>query len=128
MSLIVIPFIEIIWDGIYVRWIKRFSYTIHILLQDKSQQAIITQLTLPTYYNVRTSFFYETDIDAIHEDIIILVGSYTKDELQELIDLIRLKNKQVYHIGDNHFLEDVIYTHTKFAGIMALRYTSSQIE
>ncbi|AKH32680.1 UDP-glucose:undecaprenyl-phosphate glucose-1-phosphate transferase [candidate division SR1 bacterium Aalborg_AAW-1] len=128
LSLIVIPFIEIIWDGIYVRWIKRFSHTIHILLQDKPQQAIITQLTLPTYYNVRTSFFYETDIDAIHEDIIILVGSYTKDELQELIDLIRLKNKQVYHIGDNHFLEDVIYTHTKFAGIMALRYTSSQIE
>lgn len=127
-TLVIIPLIEALRKWLYLRWIQQFSHTIHILLQDKTQEAIGTQLTLPTYYKVRTSLFHTIDIDEIAEDIIILVGSYTKDELQELIDLIRLRNKQVYHIGDNHFLEDVIYTHTKFAGIMALRYTSSQIE
>lgn len=113
-SLVIIPLVETIWKNLYLHWIKKFSHTVHILLQDETQQAISTQLTLPTYYKVRTSLFHTIDIDEIAEDMIILVGSYTKDELQELIDLIRLKNKQVYHIGDNHFLEDVIYTHTKF--------------
>lgn len=41
---------------------------------------------------------------------------------------MRLENKQIYHIGDNHFLEDVIYGQTKFAGLLMLRYSSSQIE
>ena len=127
-TLVIIPLVEALRKWLYLRWIQQFSHSVHILLQDQTQQAIGTQLTLPTYYKVRTSLFHTIDIDEIAEDIIILVGSYTKDELQELIDLIRLRNKQVYHIGDNHFLEDVIYTHTKFAGIIALRYTSSQIE
>ena len=127
-SLIIIPLVEYIWKKLYYQWIQQFSHTVLILLQDDTQKAITTQLTLPTYYKVRTALFSDTNLEEIDEDIVLLVWSYKKNELQSLIDLIRLQHTQVYHIGDNHFLEDVIYTHTKFGNIMSIRYTSSQIE
>lgn len=127
-SLIIFPIVELIWNTIYLKWLQRFSYTIHILLYDAHQSSIINDLHIPPYYNIKNSLFSPTVVSEITEDIILLVGSYPKEELQEIIDLMRLTNKEVYHIGDNHFLEDIIYTHTKFAGVLALRYSSSQIE
>ena len=127
-SLVILPVVEYIRKKLYYLWIQQFSHTVLLLLQEKEQAAITTQITLPNYYRVRTALFSDTDLTAIDEDIVLLVGSYNKNELQSLIDLIRLQNTQLYHIGDNHFLEDVIYTHTNFGNIMTIRYTSSQIE
>lgn len=126
--LIILPLVEYIRKKLYYQWIQQFSHTVLILLQEQEQEAIIEQVTLPNYYKVRIALFSETNLKAIDEDIVLLVGSYNKNELQSLIDLIRLQNTQLYHIGDNHFLEDVIYTHTNFGSIMTIRYTSSQIE
>ncbi len=127
-SLIIIPLVESLRRRFYLRWIQQFHHSLLILIQDDSQNNIVQQLTLPSYYSVRTALFSDITLEQVDDDEIVLVGGYTKDELQSLIDLMRLSNTQVYHIGDNHFLEDVIYTTTKFGGIMALRYTSSQIE
>ncbi len=128
-TLIAIPIIEAIWKGFFRTRIKKFSHTVLILSHDKNQSNnIVDQLILPNYYDITKKKFSWQFSWEVKQDIVILVWSYTQDELQYFIDLIRLQNKELYHIGDNHFLEDVIYTASKVGGIQALRYTSSQIE
>lgn len=128
-SLLIIPLVEQIWRYFYHRRNKQFAYKVLILSRDQSQgNDIIEQLSLPSYYTIYKKVFSWQYIGSISEDIIILVWSYTPDELQYFIDLIRLQNKEVYHIGSNYFLEDVIYNPSTIGGIQALRYTSSQIE
>ncbi len=127
-SLFVLPLLDQIWKKLYTHILKQSALSIRVLLQDVDQRIITTQLNFPDHFSVSTSLFDTTTLHNLTEDIIVLIGSYDKDKLQELIDLMRLTNKQLYHIGSNYFLEDIIYTHTKFAWTMALRYTSSQIE
>ncbi len=128
-TLIIIPLVERLRRWFYKRWIQQFSHTVLILSHDQSQSDdIIDQLSLPSYYDIYKKKFSWQFSWEIKQDIVILVWSYTQDELQYFIDLIRLQNKELYHIWDNHFLEDVIYTPSKIWWIQALRYTSSQIE
>ena len=129
VTLIAIPLIETVWRWFYRWWVKQFSHTVLILSHDKTQSNnIVDQLILPKYYEITKKQFSWQFSGEVKQDIVILVWSYTQDELQYFIDLIRLQNKELYHIGDNHFLEDVIYTASKIGWIQALRYTSSQIE
>ena len=129
ISLISLPLIEQIRKWWYRRWVQQFSHSVLILSHDQNQSNdIIDQLSLPSYYDISKKKFSWQFSGEIKQDIVILVGSYTQDELQYFIDLIRLQNKELYHIWDNHFLEDVIYTPSQIWGIQALRYTSSQIE
>jgi lipopolysaccharide/colanic/teichoic acid biosynthesis glycosyltransferase len=128
-SLIIIPIIEWIREWWYRRRIQKFSHSVLILSHDQNQSNdIVDQLSLPSYYDISKKKFSWHFSWEIKQDIVILVGSYTQDELQYFIDLIRLQSKELYHIWDNHFLEDVIYTPSQIWWIKALRYTSSQIE
>lgn len=128
-TLVALPLIETLWKWLYSSWVKQFSHSVLILSHDKVQSNnVVDQLILPKYYEITKKQFSWQFTGEIKQDIVILVWSYTQDELQYFIDLIRLQNKELYHIWDNHFLEDVIYTSSKIWGIQALRYTSSQIE
>ena len=114
-TLLVLPLLDQIWKKLYTHILKQSALSIRVLLQDVDQRIITTQLNFPDHFSVSTSLFDTTTLHNLTEDIIVLIGSYDKDKLQELIDLMRLTNKQLYHIGSNYFLEDIIYTHTKFA-------------
>lgn len=128
-SLVIIPLLEVLRWWFYQTRIQKFSHSVLILSHDQSQSDdIINQLILPRYYEIHKKKFSWQFSWEVKQDIVILVWSYTQDELQYFIDLIRLQNKELYHIGDNHFLKDVIYTRNKIGGIQALRYKSSQIE
>lgn len=128
-TVVIIPIIERLRKLLYTRWIQQFSHSVLILSHDQNQSDdIIDQLSLPSYYDIHKKKFSWQFSSEIKQDIVILVWSYTQDELQYFIDLIRLQSKELYHIWDNHFLEDVIYTPSKIWWIQALRYTSSQIE
>ena len=128
-SIIILPIVEWIWKKFYKNRIQQFSHSVLILSHDKNQSKdIVNQLSLPSYYDIHNKIFSGNFSGSVKEDIVILVWTYTQDELQYFIDLIRLQSKELYHIWDNHFLEDVIYTPSKIWWIQALRYTSSQIE
>ena len=128
-TLLIIPIIEALWRRLYINWIQKFSHSILIISRDQDQSNnILEQIQLPAYYDIRKIKFSWQLFKKIQEDIVLLVWSYTQDELQEFIDIIRLQSKQLYHIWDNHFLEDVLYKPKKIGWIWALRYTSSQIE
>lgn len=129
LSLIVLPLLEIVWRRLYTKRTEQFAHTILILGRDTDHnKEIIENINLPSYYQIHKKIFSWQFNDKISEDILILVGSYTPDELQHIIDTLRLKHTQLYHIGDNHFVEDVIYTTQKIWWLQALRYTASQIE
>lgn len=125
---VIVPLTDWIRKYWYAAQLKRHPGQILFLLQDKNQEIIAHQFKTPKHYQTTISLFTDIDTNSLNYDIIVLVGSYTKDQLQDIIDIMRLKNTQLYHIGDNHFLEDVIYTHTNFWNLMSIRYTASQIE
>lgn len=126
--LCVIPLFDWIWSVIFAQRIKHKKIQIRILLEDQTQYDIVEHFTFPKYYHVNTSLFDEIDLSEITEHTIVLVWSYNEHTLQELIDQLRLRDKQIYHVGNNYFLQDIVYTHTKFAGVLAMRYTPSQIQ
>jgi hypothetical protein len=95
ISLISLPLIEQIRKWWYRRWVQQFSHSVLILSHDQNQSNdIIDQLSLPSYYDISKKKFSWQFSGEIKQDIVILVGSYTQDELQYFIDLIRLQNKE----------------------------------
>lgn len=128
-SLIILPLFEAIRRRFYTIWMKQFAHSVLILSRDTDQtKEIIDQINLPAYYDIHKKVFDWLLPDKIQEDIVLLVGLYTQDELQYIVDKLRLKSTQLYHISENHFVEDIIYQPSKIGGLRALRYTSSQIE
>jgi lipopolysaccharide/colanic/teichoic acid biosynthesis glycosyltransferase len=128
-SIVLIPLADALWKRLYISRMKQFSHSILILYRETEQaQQIIQDISLPSYYNIRKKIFSWQLSDLGKTDIVLLVWSYTQDELQSIVDNLRLKNIQLYHIGDNHFLEDIVYTPTKIGWIRALRYKATELE
>ena len=128
-ALVFVPVLDWLRSKVFAQWIKHKSIQVRILLEDKSQFDIVKHFQFPDYYHINTSIFDEvSDLSSIQEQIVILVWSYTDQTLQELIDQLRLRDKHIYHVGNNYFLQDIVYTHTKFAGVLAMRYIPSQIQ
>ncbi len=128
-TLVVIPLIDNIRKRIYLERMKQYSHSLLILYRDNAQaKDIIDQIKLPSYYGIHKKEFFWPISWTIQQDIVLLVGSYNQDELQEIIDNIRLQSKELYHISDNHFLEDVIYIPKKIWWLRSVQYTSSIIE
>ena len=128
-SLIIIPIFEIIRQWLYTNRIQQFSHSVLILYRENEQsENIINQINLPSYYKISKKSFSDQFSYHISEDIILLVGGYSQDELQKIVDTLRLQSKQLYHIGDNHFLEDIVYTPSKIGWLRSLRYKATELE
>ncbi len=61
-------------------------------------------------------------------DIIITVGNFDKNFLQEISDYVRLLWKQFYHISESFFLEDLIYSPSRIWPVLAFEYKPSPLE
>lgn len=128
-TLLILPIIDSIRRSLYIGFMKQFTNSILILYRDSEQaKDILNHIKPPSYYTLQKEVFSWQLSHHIQEDIVLLVWSYTQDELQYIIDHIRLQNKQLYHISDHHFLEDIVYTPSKIGGLRAVRYQASHLE
>lgn len=129
-SLILIPIIEYLRTKLHHNRMNTIGHTILLLTKSESthHNNIIDNLTLPSYYTIIKKNYTWPNMIVWEYDTIILVGAFEQEELQYFIDLTRLQHTQLYHIGDNHFLEDIIYTSGQIGWLQAIRYTASQIE
>lgn len=129
VSIIIIPLVEYCWKIFYTKRIKKNSHSLLILYHDSEQsESTIKELNIPSYYHIHKKKFSWPLSEPIQEDIVLLIGAYNQEKLQEIIDHIRLQSKELYHIGDNHFLEDVIYTPKKIWWLRTIRYQITKLE
>lgn len=69
------------------------------------------------------------DIDITEYFIVIAVGSFQKDILQNIFEKVRFSdNTRFYHISEGFFLEDVVYSPENIDNIIALEYKHSKLD
>ncbi len=61
-------------------------------------------------------------------DVIITVWSFDKNFLQEVLDMVRIQDKQFYHISENFFLEDLVYFPSRVGPILAFEQKPSPLD
>ncbi len=129
-TLIFIPLFDIFWQRISHHLFKKDNEKILILYREEVHYHNIKDHKRPHYYSVTyvdyTNSYNKVDINNFNT--IVLIGSYDKDAIQNIFDSVRLHNQQLYHIADNHFLEDVSYETSKIGNMLALRYRATELE
>ncbi len=68
------------------------------------------------------------DIDTKKYLMVIAVGSFSKQELQNIFEKIRFSHTRFYHISEGFFLEDVVYAPENIDNIIALEYKHSKLD
>lgn len=66
--------------------------------------------------------------DLQNVDILFLVWSINSKKIEELMDIARFKQIEVYHIPDVNFLEDILYYPERFGPIISWKYKASPLE
>lgn len=75
-----------------------------------------------TYHDIK-------DIDIAKYFIVVAVGSFEKEVLQEIFERVRFsENTRFYHISEWFFLEDVVYSPENIDNIIALEYKHSKLD
>lgn len=129
-TIVFIPFIDYIANYVGTRLLKYSREHILILYRDKDHYNNIRKHIRPEYYTISYMHYDEnyTAKELKNFHTIILVGSYDKDMIQSIFEQVRLHNQQLYHIADNHFLEDVSYETSRIGNMLALRYRATELE
>lgn len=69
------------------------------------------------------------DIDITKYFIVVAVGSFEKEILQDIFERVRFsENTRFYHISEWFFLEDVVYAPENIDNIIALEYKHSKLD
>lgn len=69
--------------------------------------------------------FDERSLDGIK--VVVMVWDYSKQQLQDAFERVRLAHKSFYHIADTLFLDDVVYKPRNIGGIVAMEYKASRL-
>lgn len=70
-----------------------------------------------------------SDIDISEYFIVVAVGGFEKEILQDIFERIRFSdNTRFYHISEWYFLEDVVYSPENIDSIIALEYKHSKLD
>jgi len=83
-------------------------------------------------FSFKTEFINHTEVHEIEIHkyfIVIAVGSFEKQSLQNIFEKIRFAdNTRFYHISEGFFLEDVVYMPENIDNIIALEYKHSKLD
>ncbi len=129
-TIFLIPSIDLLWVFFSNYFLKKSKEKILVLYRSKSHYENISNHKRPEYSLIT---YQEYDTEKWEGDItsfstIILVWNYDKDSIQRVFDKVRLHHQQLYHIADNHFLEDVSYETSKIGSMITLRYRATELE
>ena len=123
-----------LFDFLRNKWDRRLERRQHetILFVYKNKQEyeqLTSQMKRYKQYECHGCSFNElnkTDINDYHT--IIMVGSYTKNTLQQAFERIRLASKRFFHIAEWFFLEDIIYKPQRIGWVIAFEYLPSALD
>lgn len=87
---------------------------------------------IKNWFSFKTEFATHKDIkdvDITKYFIVVAVGSFEKEILQDLFERVRFSdNTRFYHISEWFFLEDVVYSPENIDNIIALEYKHSKLD
>lgn len=87
---------------------------------------------IKNWFSFKTEFVSHTEVHDIEINeyfIVIAVGSFEKEALQNIFERVRFSdNTRFYHISEGFFLEDVVYTPENIDNIIALEYKHSKLD
>lgn len=101
---------------------------------------IIGSDTLESYKaieQIKNGFSYKTEFVRVkemadvplHEYVMVVaVGSFDKECLQDIFEKTRYSSTRFYHISEGYFLEDVVYAPEAINNIIALEYKNSTLD
>jgi len=153
---IIITFLAFFWHGfIFQNWISRliilwwlFFNFIFLLIFDFIINFINSKLEEKKPYkiwvyewnfleSIKNKFkwykIYQinefNNLDKIKDfDIIFIIWNINNEKIENIMDVARIKQKEVYHIPDVNFMEDILYHPERLGPMIAWKYKPSPLE
>ncbi|MFA5747505.1 MAG: exopolysaccharide biosynthesis polyprenyl glycosylphosphotransferase [Candidatus Absconditabacterales bacterium] len=82
-------------------------------------------------FSFKTEYIGSAEINSVDVGkyfIVVVVGSFEKETLQNIFEKVRFSNTRFYHISEGFFLEDVVYSPENIDNIIALEYKHSKLD
>lgn len=134
-----------LWSWFVITLLDLFWNYINSILESKDPYRLLFVYSDKNFYKkIYANFFFykiydinSQNVDQFKEnvfgeikdyDIIVFVGNFDVDFLQEVSDKIRLNDKKFYHISESYFLEDLVYSMERIGPILAFEYKSSPLD
>lgn len=110
LSLVLIALADAMQYRLLYRWQKRAPYRLLVMGRTQDQlDAVTDELQRIQEYQTSAVLFSSSDMTTSDEyDACLLVGTYATDRLQERADQRRIAGKELYHLPEGHFLEDIL--------------------
>lgn len=83
------------------------------------------------WFSFKTEFITSSDLGDIRLEeyfMVVAVGSFQKQFLQDIFEKVRFTHARFYHISEWFFLEDVVYSPENIDNIVALEYKHSMLD
>ncbi len=130
LSLVILPLVDIVRDWLMGRVGSSASVRVLCVYHNDDQQDIVSRaLGSKTYSLTRlpvSQWGGREDYDMY--DMIVLVGDYADEVLQDAFDQIRLGHQEFYHIPASGFLDDVVYEPTVLGSLHTFRLSPTKLD
>lgn len=129
LTLLVLFCVDSLWYVI-LRHIERANPPKALYVYKHKDHFEKLQKTLMWYARYETHWLCYDDLSAAslqEMKVVVMVGDYTKQELQDSFEYVRLAHKSFYHVSESLFLDDIVYKPRNIWGIVALEYKASRL-
>ncbi|MCK9466947.1 MAG: exopolysaccharide biosynthesis polyprenyl glycosylphosphotransferase [Candidatus Absconditabacterales bacterium] len=102
-----------------------------LIIGDNSPKSYEAVSQIKEGFSFKSEFIQLADLKDIKlEDyfIIIAVGIFSQEVIQNIFEEIRFSTTRFYHISEGYFLEDVVYKPENIANLMAMEYKHSKLD
>ncbi len=131
-SLFFITFFDIIFNYINSILERKKPYNVLFVYSDKTfYQKILKNFRNYDIYNIfgiKLTNIQDIKENIQDKDVVITVWNFDKNFLQDLLDVARISQKQFYHISENFFLEDLVYSPSRIWPVLAFEQKPSPLD
>lgn len=102
-----------------------------LIIWDNSPKSYNAIDKIKQWFSFKTEFVQLDDLKDINISnyfIIIAVGIFPKELLQDIFEKIRFSTTRFYHISEGYFLEDVVYRPENISNLIAMEYKHSMLD
>ncbi len=133
ISALVAYVILFIFDQIWYRLdfkLQKKKWNKVLIISDNLNSSSTLLDKLKWNFSFPTEAILSEDIDSVNfEDysMAVVVGNLKQEILQKIFEKVRFYDTRFFHVSEWFFLEDVVYKPEKIWSVIAMEYTSSQL-
>ena len=133
ISALVAYVILFIFDQIWYRLdfkLQKKKWNKVLIISDNLNSSSTLLDKLKWNFSFPTEAILSEDIDSVNfEDysMAVVVGNLKQETLQKIFEKVRFYDTRFFHVSEWFFLEDVVYKPEKIWSVIAMEYTSSQL-